>query len=79
MGMYQDNDVLFLLSEPDEVVGIGFASIHNETSKLKIMVEDAPFLEVGDEIKSEDVTYKVMSEPKRDIHRLIWEVDVVCN
>ncbi|MFI3241757.1 MAG: hypothetical protein R3Y43_04245 [Alphaproteobacteria bacterium] len=75
--MYKGNDVLFLLSEPDEVVGIGFASIHNETSKLKIMVEDAPFLEVGEEIEYQDIAYKVMSEPKRDIHRLVWEADVL--
>lgn len=76
-GKYKDNDVLFLLSEADDVVGIGFANIHSSTHILKLRICDAPDLAIGDEIINTARTYRVMSEPKKDIHNLIWSFE--CN
>lgn len=74
-GEYQGREVLFLLSEPDEVVGIGFAKAHTSTTILKIRVFDAPNLSVDDEIKTPDKTYIVMSEPTKNFNNLIWTVE----
>lgn len=74
-GEYQGREVLFLLSEPDEMVGIGFAQAHTSTSILKIRVSDAPQLTIGDEIKSFDKTYIVMSEPAKNFNNLVWTVE----
>lgn len=76
-GEYQGREVLFLLSEPDEVVGIGFAKAHTSTAILKIRISDAPNLSVDDEIKTPDKTYQVMSEPNKNFNNLVWTVE--CN
>ena len=68
--IYKGRTVLFLLSAPDEVVGIGYVRAHTPTAKLQIRVSDAPELAVGDEIETSS------RKPMKDIHNLIWTVDL---
>lgn len=42
IGNYKERQVLFLLSAPDEVVGIGFVKAQTPTAKLQLRVSDAP-------------------------------------
>ena len=72
IGNYQGREVLFLLIEPDEVVGVGFVKAHTDTHFMKIRISDAPDLAVA-------ATYRVHTEPVKDIHNLVWSVDVLCN
>jgi len=74
--IYKGRTVLFLLSAPDEVVGIGYVRAHTPTAKLQIRVSDAPELAVGDEIETSSRTLHISSEPMKDIHNLIWTVDL---
>jgi hypothetical protein len=74
-GTHKGHQVLFLLSEPDEVVGVGFIKAHTSTTILKIRINDAPDLAVGDEIVSADKTYRVMSEPTQNFNGLIWTAE----
>lgn len=74
--IYKGRTVLFLLSAPDEVVGIGYVRAHTPTAKLQIRVSDAPKLAVGDEIETSSRTLHLSSEPMKDIHNLIWTVDL---
>ncbi len=76
-GVYQGRNVLFLLSEPDEVVGVGFIKAQTPTIIMRLRVSDAPSLSVGDMIEADSVIYKVIAEPRKDIHALIWTVE--CN
>lgn len=76
-GKIQGRSVLFLLSEPDEVVGVGFIKAQTPTIIMKLRVSDAPDLSVGDEIEADGVIYKVIAEPRKDIHALIWTIE--CN
>ncbi len=43
-GIYQGREVLFLLTEPDEVVGVGFVNAHTDTHQMRLRVSDAPDL-----------------------------------
>lgn len=79
IGNYQGREVLFLLIEPDEVVGVGFVKAHTDTHLMKIRISDAPDLAVGDTIETDAATYRVHTEPVKDIHNLVWSVDVLCN
>lgn len=74
--IYKGRTVLFLLSAPDEVVGIGYVRTHTPTAKLQIRVSDAPELAVGDEIETNSRKLHISSEPMKDIHNLIWSVDL---
>lgn len=76
VGYYQGRKILYLLSAPDEVVGIGFAKAQTSTAKLQIRVSDAPDLQIGDEIIGATRTFRISSEPMKDIHNLIWTVDL---
>ncbi|MBQ8436385.1 MAG: hypothetical protein IJX20_01905 [Alphaproteobacteria bacterium] len=73
---YKGRTVLFLLSAPDEVVGIGYVRAHTPTAKLQIRVSDAPELAVGDKIETSNRKFHISSEPMKDIHNLIWTVDL---
>lgn len=78
-GTYQGCKILFLLTEPDEVVGVGFVKAHTDTHLMRIRLSDAPDLAVGDTIKTETATYRVHTEPIKDIHNFVWSVDVLCS
>ena len=71
-GIYEGREVLFILSEPDEIVGVGFAKAHTSTITMRVRVSDAPHLLIGEEIVTDAKTYKVMSTPITERHRLIW-------
>ncbi len=78
-GNYQGRSVYFMLISPDEVTGVGFINTQSPATTLKIRVSDAPHLAVGDEITTDELTCRIRTEPKRDLHRLIWTAEVVCN
>ena len=61
------------------MVGVGFVKAHTDTHFMKIRMSDAPDLAVGDTIETDAVTYRVHKEPVKDIHNLVWSVDVLCN
>ena len=75
---YKNKEVRILLTEPDEVVGIGFANTHSGTHQLKIRTSEAPKLKVGDKFIIGEDTFEVYTEPKKDIHKLIWSCDLKC-
>ena len=79
IGNSQGRGVLFLSIEPDAVVGAGLVKAHTDTHFMKIRMSDAPDLAVGDTIETDAVTYRVHKEPVKDIHNLVWSVDVLCN
>ena len=75
MGIYQGRQVLFILSEPDEVVGVGFIKAQTPAIIMKLRISDAPHLSVGETIEANGVVYTVIAEPRKDIHALIWTIE----
>ena len=75
---YKNQSIRIILTEPDEVVGIGFVNTHSPTHRVRIRLSDAPELKIGDKIETAEETYAVYSEPVRDIHRLVWSCDLIC-
>ncbi|MFV0626607.1 MAG: hypothetical protein ACK5N8_04590 [Alphaproteobacteria bacterium] len=78
-GVYKGREVLFLLSEADELLGIGFSKAHVSASVIKIRVSDIPELSLGDEIVAERTIYKVISEPLKKFNGLVWVVECSSN
>ncbi len=75
-GIYKGKSILFILYEPDVTIGVGFAQAHTETYTLKVRKSEVPALSVGDKIITNERTYRIYSEPKKDIHNLILTAEV---
>lgn len=75
---YKNQSIRIILTEPDEIVGIGFVNTHSPSHKVKIRISDTPELKTGDKIYTENQTYSVYSEPVKDIHQLVWSCDLIC-
>lgn len=69
--MYKDKTIRIILTEPDEIVGVGFVNTHSPSHRAKIRISDAPNLKIGDKIDTDDETLAIHSEPVKDIHKLI--------
>jgi len=72
----QNKPIHLILIEPDKMVGVGFVNTHSSTYQGRIRISDAPNLKIGDKIETDTETYSVHSEPMKDIHNLIWTVDL---
>ncbi len=77
MGIYQGRQVLFILSEPDEIAGVGFIKAQTPAMIMRLRITDAPNLTIGETIEADGMLYKVIAEPRKDIHALIWTIE--CN
>lgn len=74
---YKNKAIRIILTEPDEIVGVGFVNTHSPSHRARIRISDAPELKIGDKIDTDDETLTVHSEPVKDIHKLIWSCDLV--
>ena len=73
---YKNKAIRIILTEPDEIVGVGFVNTHSPSHRARIRISDAPELKIGDKIDTDDETFTVHSEPVKDIHKLIWSCDL---
>ena len=75
---YKNQNIRIILTEPDEIVGIGLDNTHSSSHRARKRIADAPELKIGDKIYTDNQTYSVNSEPVKDIHNLVWSCDLVC-
>ena len=75
---YKSKTIRIILTEPDEIVGVGFVQAHSPSHRARIRISDAPELKIGDKIDTDDETLTVHSEPVKDIHKLVWSCDLIC-
>ena len=73
---YKNKAIRIILTEPDEIVGVGFVNTHYPSHRARIRISDAPNLKIGDKIDTDNETLVVHSEPVKDIHELIWSCDL---
>ena len=60
---YKNKAIRIILTEPDEIVGVGFVNTHSPSHRARIRISDAPELKIGDKIDTDDETLAVHSEP----------------
>lgn len=73
---YNGKTVPILVFAPDDVGEVGFANTISPTTLIRVRVSDAPDLAVGDTFECGGATYRVMSDPRREQHRLVWRAEV---
>lgn len=49
------------------------------TTIIKVKVEDAPNLAMGDSFETEKACYHLIAEPKKEQHLLVWRAEVSCD
>ncbi len=70
-----------ILKIPDHIVDFGEAHLHTSTQVIDVKCNDVKEPKIGDVITIDKSSYRIQSEPVRDLHGLIWKIDVikVCN
>ncbi len=68
-------EVKVIPKRPDTILGLGETSIYSETVLFDLRTAEIAEPKTGDIIQYENVSYGILSEPKRDIHRLVWTVE----
>lgn len=76
---YQNKDVLILVFAADDVGEVGFMNTLSPTTIIKVRVEDAPNLAMGDSFEIEKACYHLIAEPKKEQHLLVWKAEVSCD
>lgn len=62
---------------PDAVIGLGNASVQAEVTLFDLRVSEVEEPKEGDVIEYDDTMYRIIGEPRRDAHRLVWTVEAV--
>ena len=67
--------VVAIPKRADAVIGIGDLGAVTEATLFDLRVAEVPEPKAGDVIEYLGVSYRVIGEPKRDIHRLVWTLE----
>lgn len=62
---------------PDTVIGLGDAGALAEVTLFDLRVHEVEEPKNGDVIEYDGNQYRIIGEPRRDMHRLIWTVEAV--
>jgi hypothetical protein len=69
--------VVVIPKRPDEIIGLGGAEAVTEATLFDLRVAEVERPQEGDVIEYDGAQYRVIGEPRRDIHRLVWTVEAV--
>ena len=69
--------VTIIPKQPDEIIGLGQSDITTEVTLFDLRVSEVAEPKENDVILYAGTQYRIISEPRRDIHRLIWTVEAV--
>lgn len=67
--------VVAIPKRPDTVIGLSGIDTVTEATFFDLRVAEVPEPKAGDVIEYLGESYRVIGEPRRDIHRLIWTVE----
>ena len=76
---YNGKNIPILIFAPDVEGEVGFINTISPSTLLRVRISDVPDLAVGDTFECGGITYRVMSEPKREKHHLVWRMAVSCD
>ena len=57
---------------PEQLFELGNESLHGENPQLEFRVSDISQSRRGDEIQFRSQRYRIESEPRLDLHQLVW-------
>ena len=62
---------------PDQIIGIEQSEVMAEVTLFDLRVSEVALPKADDVILYNGEQYRLIGEPRRDIHRLIWTVEAV--
>lgn len=69
--------VTLIPKRPDEIIGLGQSDISSEVTLFDLRIKEVAELKADDVLIYQGEEYRILGEPRRDIHRLIWTVEAV--
>lgn len=69
--------VTLIPKRPDEIIGLGQSDVSSEVTLFDLRVKEVVEPKADDVVIFQSEEYRIISEPRRDIHRLIWTVEAV--
>lgn len=76
-GIGSDLSVTVIPRRPDEIIGLGQSDLAVEVTLFDLRVEEVTEPRADDVILYQNTRYRIIGEPRRDIHRLIWTLEAV--
>ena len=62
---------------PDAIIGLGDSGVQAEVTLFDLRVREVEEPKTGDVIEYDGAVYRIIGEPRRDAHRLVWTVEAV--
>ena len=69
--------VTVIPKRPDEIIGLGQTDIATEVTLFDVRVREVAEPRADDAILYNGTEYRIIGEPRRDMHQLIWTMKVV--
>ena len=76
---HNGKNIPILIFAPDVEGEVGFINTISPSTLLRVRISDVPDLAVGDTFECGGATYRIMSDPRREQHRLVWRAEVSCD
>lgn len=62
---------------PDAIIGLGDTGVQTEVTLFDLRASEVEEPKAGDVIEYDGTVYRIIGEPRRDVHRLVWTVEAV--
>jgi len=76
-GIGSDLSVTVIPRRPDEIIGLGQSDLAVEVTLFDLRAQEVAEPRADDVILYQNTRYRIIGEPRRDIHRLIWTLEAV--
>lgn len=68
-------EILVIARRPEQLFELGDGHLHAENPQLEFRVSEVSSPGRGDEIHIDGRIYRIESEPRLDLHQLVWVTD----
>ena len=69
--------ITLIPKRPDEIIGLGQSDISSEVTLFDLRITEVAAPKSDDVVIYQGEEYRIIGEPRRDIHRLIWTLEAV--
>jgi hypothetical protein len=69
--------VTVIPKRPDEIIGLGQSDVATEVTLFDVRVLEVAAPKSDDAVIYNGTEYRIIGEPRRDIHQLIWTMETV--
>lgn len=69
--------VTLIPKRPDEIIGLGQSDISSEVTLFDLRIKEVAELKADDVLIYQGEEYRIIGQPRRDIHQLIWTMEAV--